>query len=683
MPRSVATKKSAMQAIEKLTPRQVLYLAIAILSATTLIAFWPTLSAGFTSWDDDWYVTDNWVITSLSWANIKHMFSSYHISGHYHPLVLLSFAFEYALVGLNPWLYHLNNVILHAANAILLWLVFMKLNELLFGKEHGRFRYLLIPAIVALLFALHPSRVESVAWVSERKDVLYTLFFFWSTLYYIKYLQSEQRLHYWLALGLFAVSLLAKSMAMTLPALLFLLDYLVERKFSKKTIIEKVPFATLALAALIIGLSSNIFEIVGRPPAFKLALAGSYRLIFYYIYTIFVPIHPYLGAPLDFNQAFPTLYYVAPVLNLAIIGLAVWAGLKNKRKITFGILFFYITIAPILPSYYPGVAAIRYSYVPAIGIFFLLALFLSNLYEQNFNRSGKRQTFLVICGAVLLALSVQTFFWSQAWQNDLTLFNDVVQKSPLDGRGFGNRAVALAQAGRYDEAIRDCNQALKLLPGRIEFLVNRGSYYQKKGMYHNALADFSTSLARNGNYVPAYLNRANLYGELKNYSAAIADYGRVIQLQPNNHRAHGNLGRLYVLLADYPKALAHLNRAIALRPQVADYHNNRAAIFFYSKDYARARAAYQQAIRIYAGNSLAHFNLGVLAQLENKNDEALQHFSRALAANPRYAEAYFRRGELYLLAGDKARAIADLSLAVKYAPGNVNYASRLTEAKNR
>ena len=205
-------------------------LSLCLILAIPAISFFPSLKNDFLNWDDPQYVTENKMITELSWRNIETIFDSIYM-GHYHPLTLLSYALEYRFFKLNPFAYHLTNLILHLINGLLVfWLIWM--------LKGG----VLTSLVVSLLFGIHPLHVESVAWISERKDLLCSFFFLGSLVVYLTYLKTRRRRFYFLSLFLFLLSLLSKSMAVTLPLVLVLCDYLLDRKFDRKCLIEKIPF---------------------------------------------------------------------------------------------------------------------------------------------------------------------------------------------------------------------------------------------------------------------------------------------------------------------------------------------------------------------------------------------------------------------------------------------------------
>jgi len=206
-----------------------------IIAALTLAAFWPALSAGFTNWDDQLYVTQNPFIRELSPRGISEIFSSFH-RGLYKPLVFLSYAVEYRFFGLNPFIYHADNLALHILNALLVYYFL----GLFFGGKKA--------FLAAILFSVHPLRVESVVWIAERKDVLCSFFLLASLAVYARYALSGGKWKLASSAALYALSMLANSKAVAAPLALLLVDWLAQRKLSKKTLAEKIPHVLIALA---------------------------------------------------------------------------------------------------------------------------------------------------------------------------------------------------------------------------------------------------------------------------------------------------------------------------------------------------------------------------------------------------------------------------------------------------
>lgn len=328
---------------------------ISLILIITFVAFLPSLKNGFVNWDDEIYVINNTAIKSLSVGNINKILTSFFV-GNYQPLAILSYLLEYQFVKLNLFGYHLTNLILHLFNCLLVfWLIAM-----LSGRVS-------IALITSILFGVHPLLVESVAWISERKDVLYAVFFLGATICYLKYLREKQKLKYYLfSIFLFALSLLSKSMAITLPLVLLLIDYLLHRRHDKYMFIDKAPFFLLSLIFGIIAIySQNSSEPSMQRGLYYLLtkfIILSYCIIFY-LNKIFMPIrlsclYPYYGLE---NILLPLFY---PTMFIILL-VAVIISCKYTKKFIFGSAFFLIIILPVLQFMPLGetIVADRYKYI--------------------------------------------------------------------------------------------------------------------------------------------------------------------------------------------------------------------------------------------------------------------------------------------------------------------------------
>jgi len=333
----------------------------------TAIAFIPSLSNGFVDWDDPHYVTGNDAIRDLSLRNLGKIFTSSFI-GCYCPLAISSYAVEYHFAGLNPFVYHLDNYLMHLmATALVFCFIY-----LLSRKTDIAF-------LSALLFGIHPLHVESVAWVAERKDLLCAIFYLLALITYLVYLKKKKAQYYYLVFLCMMLSLFSKPMAVTLPLIFMLLDYFNDRKIDKRSVLEKIPFFAVAL---IFGIGNLYFQ--AKFGATGLTEGLSFRVYFFLKAIVF-----YLGkifAPLNLSAMYP-YYHVTPerfsevkyyIMILLFLFAVVFLSRKYSKKVIFGSAFFIITILPVLKIVPAGevFVADRYMYLPSIGIFFILAVFV-------------------------------------------------------------------------------------------------------------------------------------------------------------------------------------------------------------------------------------------------------------------------------------------------------------------
>jgi len=316
--------------------KQLLLLA-GLVSILTFIAFSPILNNVFTNWDDMVYVTQNTLIKNLSLDGIRAIFKT-PVSSNYHPVTILSYALNYRISELNPFSYMLTNLLFHIFNTVLVFCFIY----LLSGKRT------MLALFVSLLFGIHPMHVESVAWVSERKDVLFVFFLLLGLINYLNYLKKPNLIKYLSLLFLFILSLLSKPAAVVFPVLLILVDYYLQRKTTvKKSFLEKLPFLVLALVLGIVTFRLQSAEAVSleRFSFIHRILFGTYGFVMYII-KLFVPIKLSALHPFPENGQMNFFYYITPIIIFGILGISY--RLRKNRVFIFGLGFYLISILLVL-----------------------------------------------------------------------------------------------------------------------------------------------------------------------------------------------------------------------------------------------------------------------------------------------------------------------------------------------
>ena len=421
----VKIQKISNQSLLKLDKTTLLWLGVLLL--VTFLCFSNALNNNFLEWDDTSYIHENKAIQKLDYQHVKEIFTSFYMA-NYHPLTSLSYAVEYSIVGTkSTFLYHIDNVLLHLLNLLLVFFLF----RLVTGKNW-------VGLIMAALFALHPTRVESVAWISERKDVLYTFFFLLSLLLYQKFSTSGKKLsdkNYLLAIVFFLLSLMSKSAAVTLPVVFLLFDYLNKRKFTTASILEKLPFFALSVVFGILALKSQTEAINDLP---DYSILNRFLLLNFtvlkYIYLAFVPIglsglHPY---PAIVNGSLPLEYNIAPIFLLAIISAVIYS-FRKTRVVIFGVLFFMVTISLVLQVLPVGGAILseRYTYVPYLGLYFIMAWYAAMYIEEKGKSFSSVKPFVsAALGILLVIYGFTTYSRNRVWKEDLSLWDDVIATYP-------------------------------------------------------------------------------------------------------------------------------------------------------------------------------------------------------------------------------------------------------------
>lgn len=553
----------------------------------TFLLFYNTLTNNFVNLDDSGYIKDNPDIKSLSAKNIAAIFSSFY-NANYHPFTTLSYAIEYNLFGLNAKPYHFVNLLIHLLNIFMVFRLIKKVS----GKVQ-------VALIVALFFAIHPMHVESVAWISERKDLLYSFFFICglSTYYEYTHATADRNKLYVYTILLFLCSLLSKSAAITFPIMLLIFDYYFQRSWKAKVLVEKIPFFLLSLVFGVI----NIFS-QKSAGAINADLMPDYDLLqrFFVVcfttsYYIVKLVLPFDLAVLHFAPAeLPYYYYLSP-LFLILLAFLVYKARTMKRELIFGFLFYLVGISltsQVIPVGYVVVSE-RYSYVPYIGLFFIIGSFYSAVQEKGSFVSLKPVINYLLAGITLFFIVI-TFQRNKVWENSINLFTDLVKKYPNQAHAHFILAKNLIDVPDLNAALESMNRSIELDPKISE----------------------------------SYFYRGNIYYGRQNYSAALNDYLKAVELNPKYSEAYYNIGVTYNTTNKFQESIEPLTKAISLVPNEYMYQT-RASSFF---------------------------NL-------RKLQEAVDDYSKAIAINPKAGQAYFNRGATYLNMQQKSNACADWKTA--------------------
>jgi len=558
------------------------------------------------SWDDKVYILDNHQIKEFSLQSIQSIFSTFH-AANYHPLTTFSWAIEYRLFGINPTINHITNLAFHLLNTFLVFHLIILLT-----------RNISSSAIVAFFFAMHPMHVEAVSFISQRKDVLYTCFYLASLISYVYYIKDGQRTVIMAVSFLFfGLSLLSKSMAVTLPMILLLLDYYLERPFSWRCIIEKTPFFALSLVFGILALlSQRAFGAITNLPAFSLferVFLVSYSFLFY-ILKLFAPLNlsaMYYYPTRSADGLLPVEYYLAPVVTLLII----WGIFKAKRfrkELLFGLGFYLVTISLVLQIIPVGSAIVaeRYTYVPYIGLFLIIGQFYSAL-AGNTWQSGKttRRVLLWVLIGYAAFFTVTTWHRNTVWENSLTLWSDVIEKNPLTTVAYYNRGVARFNMADFRGAIDDYSKALELKPDYTVAYNNRGESKAQLQNHEGAIEDFNEAAKLKPDYTKAYFNRANTKNRLKNYAGAVDDFSKAISIRPDYVDAYFGRANSRSRLKDYEGAVSDLSKVIELRRDSAVAYNNRGIARAILGNYREAVDDFNTAIQLKPNYKEANDNL--------------------------------------------------------------------------
>lgn len=549
--------------------------ALAIFSAViTFLIYIPSLSNDFVTWDDQLYITENPMIKHLDFAFIKWVFTHAAVS-NWHPLTMISHAVDYAIWGMNPMGHHLTGIIFHALDTMLVFILALKLSEIAIKKAGSTLNPFIIGVIAALLFGLHPLHVESVTWISERKDVLSAFFFILSILAYLKYNEGQKKaLFYVLTLFSFVLALMSKPMAISLPFVLLIIDfYPLERLTLNniiKALVEKIPFFILSQvsALLTIWAQKSALSPIDSYPLIK-RIAVAVRAYAFYLYKTFIPIDlaPFYPMP-EPGNFFNSIFIISLIF---IVSLTILALLFIKKKRIFFAVwaYFIITLVPVIGIVQVGsqAAADRYMYLPSLGIFILVGVAIANI-----ARAMKKPVAatVAISLAIILVLSLFTGRQEAVWTDSITLWSHELnlfpERIPLV---YNNRGLGFKKAERYQEAIADFTKAIELNRAYMSPYFNRAFTYQKIGNIQQAIEDYNLALALDPKFAKSYMQRGVAYGSLGDFNQALSDFNKALELDPEDGYSYLNRGVVFLELGEYQQSIEDFKKAVIINPDKA------------------------------------------------------------------------------------------------------------------
>jgi tetratricopeptide (TPR) repeat protein len=601
-------------------------LGAALLLVITLIAYIPAFSAGFI-WDDPDYVIQNPNLRTLD--GLAKIWTEPTMSAQYYPLVYTTFWAEFHAWGLHAPGYHIVNILLHAGASILLWRVLAKLQ---------------IPGawLAAGLFAVHPVHVESVAWITERKNVLSGVFYLAAALAYLKFMDDRSRRAYVAALLLFILALFSKTVTCSLPAAILLVVWWRRGKIVRRDVIPLVPFFVIgfAMAMVTAWMERSHVQAAGTEWSFtfieRCLIAG--RAIWFYAVKLVAPFPLVFMYPKWDISAADWRQWVYPLTVVAVV-LALWIYHRELgRGPIVAALFFIGTLLPALGFFnvYPmrySFVADHFQYLASIGILVLIAAGISKVVPPQHRQIG---------AIVLLPLLVLTFRQAMIYKNAETLWRTTEVRNRKSWMVPTNLAHALVEQGRLDEAARYYERALELEPNLPETHWNVGISLASKKKHGSAIEQFRMALDIDPNFAPAYFEIGNAHLSLNEPDQAAAAFRRAIELNPKYAEAHFNLGFLAEAQNRPDDAITHYRSAIAIRPTYGNANLNLANILIHRGQFAEAAQHYRNALIMNADDAAAHTGLGSCYLNLGEIGRAKDEFEAALRIDPHLEPA--RRG---------------------------------------
>jgi len=688
-----------------------------ILVIVTLAVYWQVGNHEFVNYDDNEYVTENRHVQSgLTPDSIAWAFTSTH-AANWHPLTWLSHMLDCQIYGLNPGGHHLTNVILHILNSILLFLIFRRMTGALWKS-----------AFIAALFALHPLHVESVAWVAERKDVLSTFFWMLTMGAYVLYTERPGIKIYLITVLLFALGLMAKPMLVTLPFVLLLLDYWPLGRFhiryvddvqhtedvsTKDTrrkkgkpryaaenalqadnnttsnyrwslvlplLREKIPFLILAAVSSIVTFYvQQGGGAVGSLYAFPFIIRISNALASYisYIEKMLWPQHLALLYP----HVLEGWKIAGAFLILIFISYVAVRVMKRFPYIIVGWFWYLGTLVPVIGLVQVGSQSMadRYTYVPLIGIFIIIAWGASDI----LTRWQYRRAFLAIsAGCILSVLTIVTWMQLQYWQNSISLFEHTINVTTDNFTMHCCMGTALAEQGKIDEAVVHYTEALKIKPDYAEAHYGRGVVLQEQDKIDEAISHYTEALKIKPDYADVHYNLGIALVRQGRVDEAISHYSEAMRINPGDDDARSRLQMIQTILKETDKDIKRLKKLLEINPGDPELHYILGNQYYKRRDFDKSINQYQKALSIHPDAVPVLNNLAMVYMAKRDYEKAVSVFGRIADLQPDNASVYYNIACMYSIQNKTKESMDSLKMAIEKGYDNWEHIKADKDLKN-
>jgi tetratricopeptide (TPR) repeat protein len=575
------------------SPRVQDWLLGLLLVVATVMAYQPAWHAGFV-WDDDVYVTNNHLLSAPD--GLKRIWFSTDSPSQYFPLTYTTFWIEHMLWGLNPAGYHCVNIFLHVVNALLVWRLLRRLS---------------VPGawLAAAIFALHPVEVESVAWITERKNVLSLFFFLLALLSWVEFIEDRAG-RWWRfyvpALVFSALALFAKTTACTLPAALFLILWLKKKPVDWIRLAQMVPFLVMGASMGLLtmwweryhqGTQGKLFSL-GLPERILIAS----HAVWFYAGKLFWPTNLTFSYP-RWNISRTDLFAYGWLLAGIGAGMAIYFARRFAgRGVEVGALFFVAILSPLLGfimlyTFHFTFVADHYQYVASIGLIALAAAGITKVF--GFLGKEVRTLKPLFCAALLLTLGVLTWRQCGMYADAQTLWQATLERNPASWMSHNNLGSILLSEGKDDEALEHFHKALEIQPSdNADAHYNLGLFLLRNKEVDEAIVEFRRALEINPNYIKAHDNLGTALAQKGLMDEAISQFRMTLKIQPDNQNAHNNLGLVLLWKGQVDEAVFHFQQALQIAPDYADAHNNLGLAFFQMGRMDEAIGQFQKALEI-------------------------------------------------------------------------------------
>jgi tetratricopeptide (TPR) repeat protein len=673
-------------------PTAGVWAGVVLIAIVAFIAYLPSINGGFV-WDDDLLLTNNYLIKA---SNGLHRFWCTTEAKDYWPATFTTFWIEWRLWGMNSTGYHVSNLILHIVEALLIWIVLRKLSI------PGAF-------LAAMIFAVHPVNVESVAWIAQRKNTMAMLFFLLSILWYLKYLEHARRpceawyplaakpsavhhslptfssfiLHpssfhfwYWLSLAAFSLAMLGKGSVAVLPVLLLGVVWWL-RPLTRWDLVRTAPF--FLVAAVLSGVNMW-FQTHGTGEVIRIAsfaerLLGAGCAVWFYLYKALLPIDL---APIYRQWHIETgnLLWWLPLAAALAVTLVLWVYRKSwARPLLFAWGFFCVALVPVLGftdvlfmRY--SLVADRYQHIAIIGVIALLTAGFSAWPKRA--QVGSHRAAMVVAIATVGALTFLTWRQNGCYRDEIALYRATLDKNPDSWIANYTLGFALVQTGQPEETIKQFEKSLLLHPDFPEAHNGLGAMLTRTGRPGEAIEHFRQALQSRPDYVEARINLGAALVQTGRAQEAIEQYEQVLRLRPDDDRACYNIANALAQSNRLQEAIDYFMQAIRLKPDYPAAHNNLGIALLKVGRMPEAAACFQQALAQKPDYPEAHYNLGNTLFSSGRLPEAIEHYKQALKLDPEYPDALRNLGTALVQTGRPAEAIEYYRQSLKLEPDVVS-----------
>jgi protein O-mannosyl-transferase len=635
-----------------------------VLVAAVFATYSPCWNADF-MWDDDWHLTENPCIVGP--LGLKELWTTREAK--ICPLVQTTFWLEHAVWGLRPLPYHLVNILLYASGALVLWRVLHKLG---------------VPAAAlgAALWALHPVQVESVAWITELKNIQSGFFYLLSMLFFVNFVLSQREAAssgrsvywYWASVGCAALALASKSATVFLPLALALCAWWLEGRWQWRRAWNLLPFVPLAAAACALSIWTQRVDVAHvqslgvRSWPERIIVAG--KVVWFYLGKLAWP-HPLIFVYPRWKIDETSWLSYGPTAAVILVLAVLWGFRRTwARGAFFAFAYFLAALVPVLGlvNHY----FIRYSFVgdhfqyyAGMGLLALTGAALRLLAARvGIGQAGRS----ALCLPLLLLLAVLS--WRQCWmyKDSEAIFAATVERNPECWLAHNNLGVLCFESGRRDDATSQYRKALEVDPKSAETHDNLGLLYAGRGQLDDAIGEFRKAMELDPRNFKSHNNLGNLYARRGKFDDALREYRKALEIKPEFADAHSNLGILYAGRGQLDDAISEFRKALEIDPKSAETHNNLGLVHERRGQVDQAIGEYRKAVEIESGSVDAHNNLGILYAERGQIDDAISEFRKVLEVKPKSAETHNNLGLVYAGCGRLDDAVGEYRKALEINP---------------